>query len=112
MVINKNSMGYELNKKERKKLIYLYEEYIKNPKDEFIKKDGLVGVKLCYKFDNNPFKTKELNWELRSKLFFYFHTNFPADWFQKQNIVRQVYPESSCSVFILTVSKGKIEAVY
>ena len=37
MVINKNSIGRELNKKERKKLIYLYEEYIKDPKDEFIK---------------------------------------------------------------------------
>ena len=33
-------MGYELNKKERKKLIYLYEEYIKNPKDEFIRKNS------------------------------------------------------------------------
>ena len=30
MVINKNSMGYEMNKKERKKLICLYEEYIKD----------------------------------------------------------------------------------
>ncbi|MCK5044007.1 hypothetical protein KAR52_03340 [Candidatus Pacearchaeota archaeon] len=36
MVINKNSMGHDLNKKMRKKLIYLYEEYIKNPKDKFI----------------------------------------------------------------------------
>ena len=33
-------MGYELNKKERKKLIYLYEEYIKDTKDEFIRKNS------------------------------------------------------------------------
>jgi hypothetical protein len=37
MVISKNSMSYVLNKKQRKKLIYLYEEYIKdrNNSDDF-----------------------------------------------------------------------------
>ncbi len=37
MVNNKKSMGYELNKKERKKLIYLYGEYLTDSKDKFIK---------------------------------------------------------------------------
>ncbi len=36
MAINKNSMSYGLNKKMRKKMIYIYEEYLKNPKDKFI----------------------------------------------------------------------------
>ena len=56
MVINKNSMGYEMNKKERKKLICLYEEYIQNPKDEFIKKDAWNFVSPSIHFFTNPVK--------------------------------------------------------
>ena len=56
MVINKNSMGYEMNKKERKKLICLYEEYIKDSKDEFIKKDAWNFVSPATHFYTNPVK--------------------------------------------------------
>ena len=51
MVVNKNSMGYEMNKNCRKKLIYIYEEYIKDSRDEFIKKgawDFVIGDTFFY----------------------------------------------------------------
>jgi hypothetical protein len=37
----KKTAGEILEKSMRKKLIYLYEEYIKNPKDEFIKNSAV-----------------------------------------------------------------------
>jgi hypothetical protein len=80
--------------------------------DKFLGKDGLIKTKICYSFDSNPFKVKELDEETRHKLFFYFHTNYPVDWHERNDVVRQAYPEASCSVFILAIKNGGIEDVY
>ena len=43
-VINKNSMGYEFNKKERKKLIYLYKQFLEDPEKKYMEEGSWYFV--------------------------------------------------------------------